>query len=197
MDMCPVIFLNGPPYCGKDTLAGHIVQRLSGFKIVKFAAVLKERTHALYGRPDLPHDHFELCKDEPNALFLGLTPRDAYIAVSEKLMKPIHGKAVFGKLLVNTMLAEPVMPRAFVISDSGFAHEAFPVIERFGFENCILARIHAEKRGCTFEKDSRSYITLPIKTIDVENNGEQDTFTADATHELANILQVIMMKQAA
>lgn len=189
MSMCPVIFLNGPPRCGKDTLAGHIARTLPGFKVVKFAAILKERTHALYGRPDLPHDYFEEIKDTANALFLGLTPRDAYIAVSEKLLKPIHGKSVFGKLLLTQMKLEPETPRAFIISDSGFSQEAFPIFSHFGERQCVLIRIHAEERGCTFEKDSRSYIQLPFTSFDLNNNGTKDQFLSVGSLMIQNAVQ--------
>ena len=187
--MRPVIFLNGPPYCGKDTLANHIAAAIPGFKVVKFAAVLKERTHALYGRSDLPYDHFELTKDMPSDVFMGLTPREAYIAVSENLMKPIHGKAVFGKLLTANMKLEPESTRGFLISDSGFSYEAYPVLKQFGSDNCVLVRIHAEGRGCTFEKDSRSYIELPVKSYDIDNNDDKNSFLSHAKHQLANVLQ--------
>jgi hypothetical protein len=185
----PVIFLNGPPRCGKDTLAEHIARTLPGFKVVKFSSILKERTHALYGRPDLPHDHFEETKDTANVLFLGLSPREAYIAVSELLLKQVHGKAVFGKLLLNTMRDEPESTRAFVISDSGFSQEAFPVFNHFGERNCVLIRIHSEGRGCTFEKDSRSYIDLPFKTIDIQNEGTEVEFLKDGMLKILDVLQ--------
>lgn len=188
----PVIFINGPPRSGKDTLADHIVRTNPGFKKVKFAQVLKERTHALYGHPDLPHDWFEETKDVPNAIFLGQTPRQAYINVSEKLMKPIHGKEVFGELLLAELVKQADGVKAFVVSDSGFADEAFPVIRWVGGSNCILVRIHAEKRGCTFANDSRSHIDLPIDTFNLDNNSGECSFMYEAKDKLGNILQSIV-----
>lgn len=189
MEFRPVIFLNGPPRCGKDTLAQHIAETIPGFKVVKFAKILKERTHALYGKHRYVHDAFEDTKDMPHADFLGLTPREAYIAVSENLMKPIHGKAVWGKMLLNEMKAEPNTTKAFIVSDSGFSHEAFPIIDHFGDRNCRLIRIRAEARGCSFEKDSRSYIQLPITSFDLNNNRTKDQFLSVGSLMIQNALQ--------
>ena len=183
----PVIFLNGPPRCGKDTLAEHIAKVLPGFTVVKFAHVLKEKTHALYGAPEIPHDFFEHCKDELSTFFLGVTPRQAYIAVSEKLLKPLHGEEIFGELLVNKM--STLNGRAFIISDSGFVSEANPVLKEYGAENCALIRIHAKGRGCSFRNDSRSYINLPCESFDIENNGTIDQFLKRGTWRLQCILQ--------
>ena len=41
-DLRPVVFLNGPPRCGKDTLAEHKVRTCPGFQQVKFAEILKD-----------------------------------------------------------------------------------------------------------------------------------------------------------
>ena len=168
-----VIFLNGPPRAGKDTLANHLCRVLPGFRNVKLSAVLKERTHALYGMPYAPHDAFEAVKGEPHPEFMGLTPRQAYINVSEMLFKPAHGADVFGRILAEYMeaAAEGALLPGFVVSDSGFAAEAAPIVERFGAVNCQLVRIHAEGRGCSFAGDSRSFIELPgVRTADLHND---------------------------
>lgn len=188
-DSRPVVFLNGPPQCGKDTLGEHIVQTCPGFRLVKFAESLKVRTHALYGRPDLPHDAFEKCKDEPNEIFLGLTPRRAYIRVSEGYLKPTHGEDVFGTFLLQKIAKEDSGARAFVISDSGFVPEAQCLLRHFNGDNCILVRIHAEGRGCSFKNDSRGYITLPIESHDIMNNGSREGFLSHASGRLARSLQ--------
>lgn len=192
MNTCPVIFLNGPPRCGKDTLAGHIVRAMPGFRLCKFAKVLKERTHALYGKPDLPHDAFEEVKDIPNEIFLGLSPREAYINVSERLMKPLHGNDVWGKILLNGMLEQYSPALGYVISDSGFEEEALPIIDRFGAENCLLIRIAAPKRGCTFMGDSRSYIELPVRTLNFYNNETVEEFLREADEQLLSWFQPLV-----
>lgn len=186
-----IVFLNGPPGSGKDTLAAEVQKGLSGSKVVKFAKILKERTHALYGQPDLPHDHFEAVKDQPQCLFQGMSPRQAYIAVSEVYMKPMHGTGVFGNFLAHEMQLD-AETKVFLISDSGFSSEAVPVLRTFGVENCLLVRIHAEGRGCTFAGDSRSYINLPVEKLDLQNNGTLEDFLFSGSRKIKEFCQQVM-----
>lgn len=182
-----ILFLNGPPRSGKDTL-GRLLQGAllrSGWLSVsfKYAKLLKERTHALYGS-SAPHDAFEETKDEPNDLFLGLTPRQAYIAVSEKYMKPVHGEDVFGRLLRDELVAE-LRGHVAIITDSGFRAEAAPIIEEYGIEQCLLIRL--ARAGCTFEGDSRSYWGTPGLDEDgVQNDGDMAALEL-AAHEIVNM----------
>lgn len=138
----------------------------------KFARILKERTHALYGlfgprgRP-LLHDFFEDRKDVALPEFLGISPRAAYIAVSEDLMKPLHGADIFGRLLLDDMRSAAGVD-LFVITDSGFAPEAAPIVAWYGANNCRVLRLSAS--GCTFRGDSRGYISLPgVLDYEIEN----------------------------
>jgi hypothetical protein len=166
-----LILVNGPPRSGKDEIGKIIERRFAVVLVTKFAKVLKERTHALYnlyacGQPR-PHDYFESQKDTPMECFLGLTPRQAYINVSELLMKPTHGKAVFGKLLAHQIEQYEDPLGLNVVTDSGFVEEAQPLLRTH--PKALLIRMHRE--GCDFKGDSRSYIDLPIPTVDVDNNG--------------------------
>lgn len=187
-----IVFINGPPGAGKDTLGLRLSQTYQGFSIVKFAKVLKERTHALYGNARLPHGFFEAVKDKPSEFFKGLTPREAYIAVSERYMKPLHGPTVWGEVLTDALTAEYSYARGAFVTDSGFTHEAIPVINHFGARNCLLVRIHAENRGCRFTGDSRNYIELPVETIDVTNNWGEKEFLSRATHAIDRVLQPML-----
>ena len=183
-----VVFVNGPPCSGKDTVGDILFRCGSGRRLAqKFAMEVKERTHAAFrivdktGRP-VPHDYFEKQKEVPLDCFLGLSPRQAYIEFSERFYKPLFGERIFGTLLARrlelTLLAASKqkffrhVPDAFTITDSGFAEEAVPVVRMFDAENCTLIRVHRE--GCNFDSDSRSYIdlsSLGVKTVDVENPG--------------------------
>ncbi len=166
---------NGPPRCGKDTAVEALIRHFNGQAVeMKISEHLKNATHAAYGIYGVPHDHFEKVKDTPLAEFLGLTPRDAYIAHSEQYMKPLHGKAVFGRIMAQRIRRET--PEIVFISDSGFSEEAFPLMEIAGPENVFLMRIHME--GKDFSNDSRDYVYLDdVRSIDVENVfGKLDEF---------------------
>lgn len=172
-----VLLLNGPPRSGKDT-AGRLIEQTYYPYVTqhKFAAVVKTRCHAAYGlfdEFDLPYaaDHFEHCKDEPIEPFLDTTPRSAYIDFSESFMKPRHGKAVFGRLLLENLKQEGG-EGLFVITDCGFRDEAAVLVRHFGPDEVALVRLHRD--GCTFAHDSRGYIDLSdmgVQPRDVNNNG--------------------------
>lgn len=182
-----LFFVNGPPRSGKDTV-GAMIAEMFGGRVDKFARILKERTHALYnlvdgdGRP-LPHDHFEYMKDSPLPEFLGLTPRQAYINVSETYFKPIHGDVIFATLLANDWESKfefGGMPVGnFIITDSGFMGEAQEMMRRFPDADVTVLQLVRE--GTSFKGDSRGYISLVdphatlepnfVRTVRVVNNG--------------------------
>lgn len=178
--MTKVIFLNGPPGCGKD-FAGRLfaTKYVGRVHVDKFARVLKEATHALYGifiqgKP-APHDWMENRKDEPASELFGLTPRQAYIAVSETYMKEQHGKRIFGQLLERQLGIEAAGADLIVITDSGFREEAEVLVERYGADNCLM--IHLQRSECSFDGDSRSRVDLSdlgVKAQEVVNPGTPD-----------------------
>lgn len=167
--MTKVILFNAPPRAGKDTAGQTVLSRFRGAQ-VKFSDPVKHGTHNAYGIYGVSADHFEAVKDEPLEEFFGLTPREAYIDFSERYMKPKHGKDVFGRIATNVIAR--LNELLITIPDSGFYHEAMPVVRYVGPENVLLIRIHSIVNGktLTFAGDSRSYIELPgVRTIDVAN----------------------------
>jgi len=180
-----IVLLNGPPRCGKDMAGRILAERLPDCRVDKFARFLKERTHRAYGLV-AAHDAFEYFKDESRPEFLGRTPREAYIAFSEALMKSLHGKAVFGTLLADEVIRDPSWGH-LVITDSGFVEESEALLSRFSTGLAILIRIHRE--GCSFFKDSRSYIDLShlgVRCYDVVNPGDLDGFAQKLYRVLEN-----------
>ncbi len=152
-----IILLNGPPRSGKDTVADFAMQILGnrGAKY-RFAAPLKNATHAMFGYADVPVENFNSVKDTPLDAFHGMTPRQAYIWLSEDVVKPKFGHDFWANVAVTSIkqIKKPVI----VISDCGFVEEAKVLIAAFGKEN--VAIVHLEREGTDFSKDSRSYISV-------------------------------------
>lgn len=158
------ILINGPPRAGKDTAGNHILACIPEAVKVKFSDPVKDGAHHAYGL-DCSIDHYEDVKDIPNDDFLGLTPREAYIQISEDFMKPRHGKHVYGNLAAGRIMRNPAS--LFVIPDSGFQSETESLLKVLGNKNVLLIRVHRE--GCNFSSDSRSYIKPDCLTLDVKN----------------------------
>lgn len=171
-----IVLINGAPRSGKDSAGNMIAAAAPGrWTVSKFSKGMKERCHAAYrilnsnGSP-APHDYFENVKDEPSRRFLGITPREAYIAFSEKFMKPLHGEDVFGHMLVEELDSLEKYPDGMLITDSGFYHEAVVLVDTYGSEDMTLIRLH--RVGYTFDNDSRNLINLTcagVRTHDVNS----------------------------
>jgi hypothetical protein len=168
-----VVFINGPPRVGKDTAAAGILLGVPGARVLRLSDPLKNATHAIYGLGCQP-DAFEGCKDAPSAKFNGLSPRQAYIRISESAVKPALGLEHLGWVLAQAILVLPPGGVA-VVPDSGFTPEAMPILRGYGPENCLLIRVHRE--GLDFDHDSRSYVYLPgVESLDLHNNNNIDLF---------------------
>lgn len=186
-----VVLLNAPPRAGKDTAAAGIVSSFQAHSacghplpyvacLHKMAESLKKGAHALFG-VDRDSDWLEQHKDTPLPEFMNKTPRQVYIDLSEKFVKPFYGKQAFGWMFVNRVrtaerLAEITTGLEYlcVCSDLGFVDELAPLIAAFGADNILIIQISRD--DCAFEteavKDSRSYITAPgIQTISLINDG--------------------------
>ncbi|MGG5812568.1 hypothetical protein [Falsiroseomonas sp. CW058] len=184
--MTVVLLINGPPRAGKDTLASHLIERIGGATRRRMAHELKVRTHRLYDCPpeswDDP-DYYDDVKDVPSAQFHGLSPRAAYIAVSETYFKPTHGEEFFGELFVRWLDGIGPETRLVAVPDSGFLTEVRPILRRVGLSRLLLVRVHAGGRGKSFAGDSRGYIDIPrVPTLDVRNDvdGRADLFLEEA-----------------
>lgn len=170
-----VVLFNGPPRSGKDTAAASIPDAT----LVRFAGALKCATHAAFGLPiDLDT---EAVKDVAQDVFGGMSPRQAYIAMSEQAVRPVFGLNHWGSVLAARVVRSSA--RLFVIPDSGFASENPPLLEAVGADNVLLIRVH--RQGKTFEGDSRSYIELPgVKTVDLLNAWDVDYLQTMARYQV-------------
>lgn len=168
--MAKVIILNGAPESGKDLGASSIVKCMRSEGIDanqhEFKGQLFKLTKAIYGISEELWDSWYTRegKELPRAELGGISARNALIFTSEKIMKVHFGDRYFGEF------AAKYTGDVVVFSDGGFTAELEPLIEKHGFDNIAVIRIHRE--GCTFANDSRSF--LPdgcVGTIyDLQNN---------------------------
>lgn len=172
-----VIFLNGPPRCGKDTAAHAMLTAVPQLNtcIAKMTGPMNSALSHFLGlieNSPLWQELRETDKDKPRDELFGTTMRKAFISFSEDFAKPTFGPAVFGHLMARSIAHSS--HHLIIISDSGFAAETIPVINTVGPDNCLLIRIH--RPGYGFKNDSRSYLDLNIKTTDLNNNGGLESF---------------------
>ena len=191
-----ILLLNGPPRCGKDTAAKILADLIPGAWDYKLSKRLKEMTHGLYGVLEnyygvwriASHDYFESRKDEPATELRGLTPRQAYIEVSERYIKPVHGQGALGAWLAADLLHNP--PAFATISDTGFRAEALQIVAAFPGQVGLI-RLHPVVGGVRRDKfsDSRGYIELPVPTADVDSPiGDLVRFRKNLAAALAQVL---------
>ena len=169
-----LILFNGPRHSGKDTAALHVAEILNAYHF-KFSAPIKAAIKTAFNLSSQDVDYLESIKTQPTPILFGKSYVEAQISFSEEWAKPSFGQDVFGRWAVNAI--RDVQAKAyirkydlFVSSDSGFACEAWPIIENlFGVEDTLLVRVY--RQGKNFDGDSRSYIELPgVETVEIENN---------------------------
>lgn len=152
-----IIVLNGPPGCGKDTIADWLVE--NGYAKVSFKDSLYEFTAKKYALP--LSCVWQVCNDRdkkeiPHKWFNGRSPREALIHVSEDIIKPHLGKDFFGKSAAASVLLNSKTDK-FVFSDGGFLEEIAPLTK---IAPVTVIRLYRE--GFDFSNDSRSYIANPL-----------------------------------
>lgn len=205
-----IVLLNGAPSCGKDTIAQMLRNEIFGEgSIHAFKDQLYKATAEFYKLNLL--QTIELCtnretKEKLNKvfpvdarnfnllqkfkMFFGrlfgvpyyLTPRQALIYVSEQIYKPVAGNDYFGKCLLQAI--ERDTSTYNFIPDSGFIEEIPPLTQEG--HRVILVQIHRD--GCTFEGDSRRFITqeeckeLGIDFVQLDNNNSLEQLKEDLTN---------------
>lgn len=178
-----VLFFNGPPGCGKDTISNLLALHSKVPLLqMKFADPLKDQCCALLG---ITREELERIKDLPHPALGGGTPRDYLIGLSEKYIKPVYGDQFFGNVAVNKIKRSSAA-RRIAFSDSGFLSEAQPVVTHCGLENCAKIEIH--RKGKDFSKDSRSYWHMDgLQTFRYDNNSTPEDFI----NWMINILKLL------
>lgn len=157
-----VVILNGPPGCGKDTIANSWLEKTLGndeFRphVKAFKEPMYRVAAAALGLP--LHEFMELYNDREwkehnRPEWGGKSVRDLMIATSESYLKPMFGETCMGKLAVNSIQQRiPSQNDVIIFSDGGFKAEVEELEKHFHVRVVQILR-----DGCSFEGDSRSYI---------------------------------------
>lgn len=167
-----IVLFNGPPRSGKDAAAQILGELLAAagviYNIYSFARPLKLATHALFG-VNAYEKHYDTNKDSPAGEFMGFTPREAYIKVSEDAVKPAFGNDFFAKVAVNSIYK---MNCNVVVTDCGFQEEVDLLVKAMSERNVHLVKMY--RKDTSFDKDSRGYVKHVYQTSVMNNGTLQD-----------------------
>lgn len=167
--MPQIVFLNGPPGSGKDTIASGLVPYIN-FRHLKFSAPMKR---AVAGLLDMDTKWVENFKDQPVTMLKNEVLRDHLINYFQWLATE-YGGDILGRLLWKD--AQLSARSLIVVSDSGKTEEVEYVARRAGAKNCLLLRIH--RKGHGFERDNREYLQAPLcPSHDIWNDTSKEQVT--------------------
>lgn len=198
--MLKVVVFNSPPRSGKNIAADHMCNTINtlGSNLIAYHKAFKDELFKIcantlgvsveeyqtdYDRqtPDKVWWMKDLVSISTSASMKVqgekklYSQREFLIHMSENVIKPSFGKDAFGKAFVNSLPEEGIV----FVSDSGFPEELQPVIDHVGAENVLVIRIQRE--GCSFEGDSRDYLTPEmfddkVQFYQIVNNGTEKEF---------------------
>ena len=184
-----IILLNGPPRCGKDTLAELFIRRCFNAAHASFKERLIAITLVIYGVSREQWDQWYEDKELPRSPLGGKSCREALIFVSEEVIKPKFGDDYFGRAAAQKALGNLRNGYAYTIfSDSGFPEEALPLCDLVGPRNMMVVRMARE--GTDYSIDSRRYLQpqdLPdgVRFVGIDN----DSLPQDMLTELVELVE--------
>lgn len=172
-----LVLFNGPRHSGKDTAAWRCVHTFDAYHF-KMSAPIKAAIGAAFQLTYEDVQFLESIKTQPSELFFGKSYVEMQISFSEDWLKPLFDNYVFGHLAlraVTSAINDHPDQGLYVCSDSGFAEEAFPLVDLFGKKNVLL--VHLQRDDKDFSGDSRSYIHLDgVPRVTISNNGSVDAY---------------------
>jgi hypothetical protein len=172
--MTKLVILNGPPHCGKDTAALHLVQSLRYMDVehVKLSKPLKDFVSALSG---MSQAALEANKETPSFFGMPMSYRDAQIGYYEAVSK-VFGREWIARMCVNYLRSANF--ELAVMSDGGLQEELNTLAAAFGAQNIFVVQVF--RRGCHFT-DYRRYVSDPrIATVQVINQ-DKATYLYEVT----------------
>lgn len=181
-----VVLFNGPPRCGKDTLAGLLADKMDKQGVttpvleVSLSTPLRRIAYAMTGWVgELDGDDYEKFKTVRFNEFGGILGRQVMIDVSERFLKPCYGARVMTDMLMHELMYRE-FDGVILVRDSGFQSEIDPLVSRYGIDNVYLVRVH--RGGCDFANDSREYVNLTRSANQMElyNDGDLDDLRTEA-----------------
>lgn len=161
-----IIVLNAPPLSGKDDIASYLetghpnifheeVKELLFEVAVRSAGISRDLWDGLYTRryKERPTPYLKIDGES-------VSPRQWMIHCSEHVVKPLFGKAAFGKAAVEHLKKTYATDNVIVFSDGGFKEE-IQELSDYAYETggeFFLARIH--RKGYDWGNDSRNWLHL-------------------------------------
>lgn len=174
-----IVAFNGPPQCGKDTLASLVADVLDeegsavSVQLESLSYPIRKIAYAMTGSEDLglegpDYEEFKTTHHFP----YGVTGRQLMIDISERFLKPVYGEFVFPRLLMKRAEANLVLVR-----DAGFQAEVNYLSHRL-YRGCLHV-VQVTREGYTFQGDSRQYVRHTHET-EIENSGTLEALKIQA-----------------
>ena len=180
-----VVVFNGPPYCGKDTLARMLADYIESHGI---SAPAKEESlslplrHVAYAMVGETYNDasYAAFKETPFVEFGNHTGRQLMIDVSESFLKQVYGEKIMAQMLVARNSAWLDTDGVLLIRDGGFQIEINALLDEVIADNIYVVQIHRD--GCSFDNDSREWVRHPnsARMTQVWNNGSLDDLRTEA-----------------
>jgi len=176
-----ILGFNGPPQCGKDSLAAMVVEHMEiqgcdiPIKVDYLSLPLRQIAYQMVGYTgDLFGDDYESFKVMQFGQFEARTGRELMIDVSERFLKPTYGIDVMAKMLLQR---NHNFDGLLLVPDSGFMCEVQPLIDAVGQNHLYIVRVH--RGDLNFNNDSREWVHC-FHDTDINNDGSLDDLRVEA-----------------